>query len=198
MNKQNSSENLSMFDDDINEESGQIFINQNTIVSKLNVIKAEFLEVQTLSWEELFAGFDKIYAITYSSSVDFICKLLKKFETAEIIFGFESVMSNQLHEIFAYQDTTVTWLKEKSSENKIDLISRIESGSLKMFAAHTFLSHEKIYLLESNDGVKRVITGSANMSHSAFSGRQRENVEYFNSERLFDYYRGIFEDLKEY
>jgi len=194
MNKTNDFENMSMFDSG---ETEQISINQNNTVSKLEVVKAEFIEIQTLTWEELFEGFDKLYAVTYSSSVDFICKLLKKFETAEIIFGFEPVMSNQLHEIFAYQDATVKWLKEKSSANKIDLISRIENSSLKMYAARDFLSHEKIYILESNDGRKRVIMGSANMSNSAFSGKQRENIEYFDSERLFDYYREVFEDLKE-
>ena len=193
MNAKNAIENIMLFDDETD-------LNTQLNISappKLEVIKAEFIEIQNLNWEELFSGFDKLYAITYSSSVDFLCKLLKNFETAEIIFGFEPIMSNQLHEIFAYQDTTVKWLKEKSSENKIDLISRVENNSLKMYAARDFLSHEKIYMLESNDGGKRVITGSANLSNSAFIGKQRENLECFDSERLYHYYRGVFENLKE-
>ena len=69
MNKTNDFENMSMFDSG---ETEQISINQNNTASKLEVVKAEFMEIQTLTWEELFDGFDKLYAVTYSSSVDFI------------------------------------------------------------------------------------------------------------------------------
>ena len=193
MSKQNFAENISLFDDETTEDVQLIA----PTISKLDVVKAEFLEVQTLTWEELFTGFDKLYAIVYSSSVDFICKLLKKFETAEIIFGCEGVMSYSLAEIMAFQAKTLEKIKEDFSENKIDLITRIENNSLKMFVARKFLSHEKIYLLESNDGNKRVIMGSANMSNSAFSGRQRENISYIDGKRAFDWYHNIFEDLKE-
>jgi hypothetical protein len=64
--------------------------------AKLDVVKAEFVETESLSWEELFEGFDRLRAITYSSGIDFICKLLKMFERAEIIFGFEGVMAYTL------------------------------------------------------------------------------------------------------
>ena len=193
MSKKDTTENMSLFDDELTENS-QIIA---SAPSKLDVVKAEFLEVQTLTWEELFDGFDKLYVITYPSSVDFICKLLKKFETAEIILGCEDVISYSMAEIMAFQTPTLAKIKEDFSENKIDLITRLENGSLKMFVARNFLSHEKIYLLESNDGGKRVIMGSANMSNSAFSGRQRENISYIDGERAFDWYLNIFEDLRE-
>ena len=200
MSEQTTLENISMFDDlndNIIEEANQISINPNNTAIKLEVLKFKFIEFQNHSWEELFEGFEKLYAITYSSSVDFICKLLKKFEQAEIIFGLESVMSNELHDIFAYQSTTLSWLKEKSSANKIDLISRIDNNTLRMFVARNFLSHEKISLLESNNGRKRTILGSANLSNSAYSGRQRENTLYTDDDEAFDRYRVIFEYLKE-
>jgi hypothetical protein len=101
--------------------------------AKLDVVKAEFVETESLSWEELFDGFDRLRAITYSSGIDFICKLLKKFERAEIIFGFEGVMAYNLQEIMAYQIKTVEQLKEKSSKNKIDLIKRIDSNALRLY-----------------------------------------------------------------
>jgi hypothetical protein len=59
------------------------------------------------------------------------------------------------------------------------------------------LSHEKIYLLSAKGGRKRVITGSANMSHSAFGGRQRENITYVDGERAYDWYMGCYEELRE-
>jgi hypothetical protein len=61
--------------------------------TSLDVVKMQFEEAQTLTWQELFDGFDTLHAITYSSGIDFICKLLGKFATAEIIFGFEGVLS---------------------------------------------------------------------------------------------------------
>jgi len=60
---------------------------------QLDVVKADFIEVESLSWEALFDGFDTLYAITYSSGIDFICKMLKKFSHAEIIFGFDEILS---------------------------------------------------------------------------------------------------------
>ena len=108
MSEQTTLENISMFDDlndNIIGKTDQISINPNITATKLEVLKFKFIEFQNHSWEELFDGFEKLYAITYSSSVDFICKLLKKFEQAEIIFGLESIMSNELRDIFAYQNT---------------------------------------------------------------------------------------------
>ena len=164
---------------------------------QIDAVKAEFIETQSLSWEELFDGFDKLYAITYSSGVDFVCKLLRKFDNAQIIFGSENVMSFTFQEITAYQSKMIERLKEKSSKNKTDLISRIDDGALKLFVARKQLSHEKIYILESTDGRKRVVMGSANMSNSAFSGSQRENICYMDGDRAFDWYLGCFEELKQ-
>ena len=48
----------------------------------LDVVRMEYAGVETLSWQELFDGFDSLHAITYSSGVNFICKLLDKFQTA--------------------------------------------------------------------------------------------------------------------
>ncbi|MDR2733024.1 MAG: NgoFVII family restriction endonuclease [Spirochaetota bacterium] len=163
---------------------------------KLDVVRAEFAEAQTLSWEELFAGYTELFAITYSSGMDFICALLKKFEKAEIIFGFDEVISYSLQEIMAYQLKTVERLRERASKNKLDLIARIDDGSLRLLVARKQLSHEKIYILRAEDGRKRVIMGSANMSHAAFSGSQRENICYFDGERAFDWYHDCFAYLR--
>ncbi|GHU31411.1 hypothetical protein FACS1894172_06260 [Spirochaetia bacterium] len=162
----------------------------------ITVVKADFLEAYSCSWDALFDGFNRFYAITYSSSVDFICKVLKKIASAEIIFGFEKIISHSLQEVMAYQDVTIERLREGSSQNKIDLISRIDSGSLKLFVARKQLSHEKIYLLEADDGRKRVITGSANLSNHAFSGIQRENICYFDGDDAFNWYFDHFQRLK--
>ena len=74
---------------------------------KLDVVRMEYAGAESLSWEELFDGFDDIRAITFSSGVGFVSKLLARFATAEIIFGCEDVMSGPL----ILSDTPIFLLK---------------------------------------------------------------------------------------
>ena len=165
--------------------------------NRIEVVQMEFVGAKSMQWQDLFKGFDKMYAITYSSGMKFICDLLETFQYTEVIFGFEDVMTYSLQEIMAHQLKTIERLRLTSSKTKIDLVSKIDNGSLRMFVARKKLSHEKIYLLESTDGKKRVIAGSANMSYSAFSGKQRENISYIDGDKAFDWYKNSFNELKE-
>lgn len=58
-------ENLSLF----NWESAEQEQMPQNNSGNLDVVKMEFLEAETLSWKELFSGFDTLYAVTYSSSI---------------------------------------------------------------------------------------------------------------------------------
>ncbi|HNX29627.1 MAG TPA: phospholipase D family protein [Syntrophomonadaceae bacterium] len=164
---------------------------------QLEVVQMEFAGAESVSWQELFAGYDRLYAITYSSGIKFISELLQMYEYAEIIFGSEEVMSYNLSEIIAFQSKTLERVRAVFSKTKIDLVDRIDHNKLKLFVAKQKLSHEKIYLLEANDGRKRVIMGSANMSYAAFTGKQRENISYIEGDRAFDWYKDSFDELKE-
>ena len=186
--------NMSLFD--IEQTNEPLNFSSTLSSGKIDVVKMEFIEADTLSWNELFAGFDKLYAITYSSGIGFVCELLHKFTYSEIIFGCEEVMSYSLQEIMAYQLKTLERIRENISKMKLDLIAKIDDESLRMFIARKKISHEKIYLLEANDGRKRTIFGSANMSRSAFSGFQRENICFIEGEKAFDWYMDSFEKYK--
>lgn len=191
-----SNENLSLFDVDESIEitmASLIDIHTN----KLDVVKLDYIEAETMTWQELFAGFDTLHAITYSSGISFVCQLLKQFETAEIIFGCEDVISYSFQEVMAYQSKLIERLRTSANKTKQNLIERIDDSSLHLYVARTMLSHEKIYLLSAKDGKKRVIMGSANMSHSAFGGRQRENITYVDGDRAYDWYMGCYEELRE-
>lgn len=165
-------------------------------LNSLDIVKMEFAGVDTFSWQELFSGFDTLYAVTYSSGVDFIYRLIDLFEQAEIIFGSEEMMSYSLQEIMAYQYKMIERLKDTAGKMKIDLVSRIDKGSLRLFVARSVLSHEKIYLLSAKDGRKRVVMGSANMSRSAFCGYQRENICYIDGEEAYKWYMDCYTQLK--
>lgn len=186
-------ENLSLF----NWESAEQEQMPQNNSGNLDVVKMEFLEAETLSWKELFSGFDTLHAITYSSGIGFVYQLLEMFQKAEIVFGCDEVISYSLQEIMAYQCKTIERLRESASKRKIDLVARIEKGTLRFFVARNVLSHEKIYLLSAEDGRKRVVMGSANMSFAAFGGKQRENISYIDGDKAYDWYWDCYCQLKE-
>lgn len=188
--KNNNNYNLSLFDTD---EVKEQFDSSN----RLDVVKMEYIGAESVEWKELFDGFDKLYAITFSSGINFVYKLLNMFEYSEVIFGCESVISYNMSEVIAYQNNLIEKMREKASQSKINLLDKIDSGNAKFYVARKQISHEKIYLLESKDGRKRVIMGSANMSFNAFGGRQRENICYIDGEQAFEWYKDVFDSLKE-
>ena len=124
-------ENLSLF----NWESAEQEQMPQNNSGNLDVVKMEFLEAETLSWKELFSGFDTLYAVTYSSSIGFVYQLLEMFRKAEIVFGCDEVISYSLQEIMAYQCKTIERLRESANKRKLDLVTRIEKGSLRFYVA---------------------------------------------------------------
>lgn len=182
--------NLSFFETDNIQEQ---FESSN----KLDVVKMEYLCAETIEWKDLFYGFDKLHAITFSSGVNFVYRLLDMFEYSEIIFGCENVISYNMSEIIAYQNNLIEKMRENASKHKLTLLDKIDIGKVKFYVARKQISHEKIYLLEASDGRKRVIMGSANMSYNAFGGKQRENICYIDGEQAYSWYMDVYESLKE-
>ena len=187
-------ENLSLFDKTEDQAPTQLEITQ---AGTLNVVKMNFCGAENLSWQHLFSGFDSLHAITYSSGIGFVYRLLDLFKDAEIIFGCDEVISYSLQEIMAYQCKTIERLRETASKMKLDLVSRVKEGTLRFYVARSILSHEKIYLLSARDGRKRVIMGSANMSFSAFSGQQRENICYLDGDEAYAWYWDCYCGLRD-
>ena len=166
------------------------------VSKKIDVVKMDYIGAESVEWDELFSGFSDIKAITFSSGIGFIGKLLEMFKSSEIIFGCEGVMSYSLQEIVAFQNKLIERIKT-STKTTEKILNRIDAGDVHFYVARTQLSHEKIYLLSSIDGRKRVITGSANMSYNAFGGHQRENICYIDGDAAYDWDLGVFNSLKE-
>lgn len=178
-------------------DQDSMFDRQVKNINKLDIVKLDYCEAQSLTWEELFSGFDKLYAITYSSALGFISELIKLFEYTEIVFGYEGVIDYNIQEIMAFQQKIIEVIQEMTSKASINLIERIGDGKLSLYVADKKISHEKIYLLEANDGRKRVVMGSANMSYAAFGGYQRENIAYIDGDQGFDWYYQQYLELKK-
>lgn len=187
-------ENLSLFGE---VEHGKMLDKDLRAGELLDVVRMEFVEADTLRWQELFSGFDTLRAITYSSAIGFVYQLADMFEDVEVIFGCEDVLSYSLQEIMAYQCKLVDRMRETASKMKVDLMSRVEDNTLHFFVAREKLSHEKIYLLSASDGRKRVVMGSANMSYAAFGGRQRENICYIDGSSAYDWYLNSYNEFRD-
>ena len=183
-------EKLSLFDEQQTMENLDGVKDSN----HLDVVKLKYESCESLTWQKLFSGFDDLYAITYSSGIGFVCKLLDRFEQTEIIFGCEDVMDYSMQSIMAYQCKLIERMRNGAYKKLSD---RVENGTLHLYVARDVLSNEKIYLLSAKDGRKRVVMGSANMSASAFEGRQRENICYMDGDEAFDWYMECYQTLKE-
>lgn len=161
----------------------------------LSVVKAVYADTVETNWEELFDGFDRLYAITFSSGIEFVNKVINKFSYAEVVFGCEKIIANDIAAIMSVQIDSVQRLAKSKSAGS--LANRLDDGSLQLYVSRDTKSHEKIFILESADHKRvRVITGSANMSASAFCGIQRENIVCFDDEAAFSHYKVLFEILK--
>lgn len=75
-------ENLSFFDEQ------QTMENLNGVKDSkhLDVVKLNYESCESLTWQELFFGYDNLCAITYSSGIGFVCELLDRFEQADDYF----------------------------------------------------------------------------------------------------------------
>ena len=176
---------LSLFDLDEDTES----------TKKISIVEAEFKKIHTMNWEDLFQGFDELYAITYSSGIDFVSRVLTNFKYAEIIFGCEAVLEDNVAMVMSVQFSQLKFISKHKSANM--LAKRLEEETLKLLVSREIKSHEKIYILKADDGRVRVITGSANLSYSAFNSIQRENITYMDDNLAYEYYREQFEQFKD-
>ncbi|MDO4468010.1 MAG: NgoFVII family restriction endonuclease [Bacillota bacterium] len=165
--------------------------------SEIEVEELSYVSSKFMSWEELFSGYEDIKVITFSSGINFTYKLLDMFETAEVIFGCENVLSGAEKNIIAYQTMLIQELQKNESKLHNRILNRIDDGTAHFYISRTKLSHEKLYLLSSKNGNKRVVGGSANMSFNAFSGKQRERIYFIDGEDAYEHYLNVFEELKK-
>ncbi len=161
----------------------------------LSVVKAEFKDSERVGWHDLFDGFNELYGITFSSGIQFMEKVFESFEHVEMIFGCEGVMGDELATVISAQIKSVENLVKTKSAKRI--AERMQDGSIDISVSRDTKSHEKIFILKADDGRVRVISGSANMSASAFLGVQRENIVCFDDQAAFDFYKDLFDDFKE-
>lgn len=146
---------------------------------RMEVVEAGFVASKEMSVDDLFEGFDAIKVITYSSGMDFMAGIIGKFFDAEVVFGSPAVLDQKVSTVMNVERKVIETLALPKNVKKFS--ERLEDGTLRFFVSRDMRSHEKLYLLEGA-GRRRVITGSANFSGSAFFGVQREIVTVFDDD----------------
>lgn len=171
----------------------------------MDVVRAEACGVERFE-RGLFGGFETLRALTYTSSIPMIAGLLRDFEFAdfECVFGHDGVLSREAAEVLSFQRVVEQSLNEGfvgvagASEDRLrHIYSRAAEGSARFFVVKDAIAHAKIYLL-SGDGRKRVIVGSANLSETAFSGRQAETLVMFDDDDIaWEHYLAQYEAVRD-
>lgn len=174
--------------------------NYNNFEDVLCVNKIITQAREHVTLQDLFSGFDKIRIITYSYSLGFIEHLIKYFKYVEIIIG-----ADYIHEFdtdFKKLEAYVLSMGKYYNDEVAKLIKKyptvkqmLESGDLIIRVSRVIIDHRKVYILNDtkNSSHTRVITGSANMSMSAWFGNQMEIIDYDDGELRYEIESNSFE-----
>ena len=169
----------------------------------LRVARVRFESESKFSWA-LFDGFDRIRILTYSAGVSAIVRLLDRhgFNDFECVFGCENTLST-LREIMAFQQVAIgdtrAAIKNLPDERHAFILSRVREGQARFRVLRKQIAYAKLYLLENTEsGRTRALIGSANLSETAFGGRQSETLVCFDDDAAaWGHYLGMYESIRD-
>ena len=169
----------------------------------LRVARARFESESKFSWS-LFDGYDRIRILTYSAGVGAIVRLLDRhgFSDFECVFGCESTLRS-LRDIMAFQQVAIgdtrAAIKNLTDERHALILSRVREGQARFRVLRKQIAHAKLYLLEdTKSGRTRALIGSANLSETAFGGRQSETLVCFDDDDFaWGHYLGMYEAIRD-
>jgi hypothetical protein len=170
-------------------------------VDQIQVFDIRVLGTREVEWRALFEGFRTLKVITFSASVPAILDVAQMFEDLEITFGSERVLSREIAALeqattaagYRFTDALADqkafierFVRPALSRRGEQLLERVHDGSLRFRLLRQLPSHAKLYLLAGENRF-RAVTGSANLSVAALTGRQRET--FFVADGEADYGR---------
>ncbi len=171
--------------------------------SGLRVALARFESEEKFDWR-MFDGYDRIRILTYSAGVGAIVRLLDRHEFSdfECVFGCEGTLST-LKDILAFQQVAVgdvrAAIKNLPDRRHAFILGRVREGQARFRVLREQIAHAKLYLLENTrSDSTRVIIGSANLSETAFGGRQSETLVRFDDDpAAWDHYLGMYRTIRD-
>jgi hypothetical protein len=174
--------------------------------AEVQVFDIRITGTREVAWRALFEGFQRLKVLTFSASVPAILDIAQMFEDVEITFGSERVLSRELAALeqassaagyrftdaLADQKAFIEGLVRPALSGRGEqLLERVHDGTLRFRLLRQVPSHAKLYLMASESRF-RVVTGSANLSFAALTGRQRETFLVSDAEadhrRFMAYY----------
>ncbi len=169
----------------------------------LRVAHVRFESEAKFDWS-LFDGYDRIRILTYSAGVGAIVRLLERhsFSEFECVFGCEGTLRT-LKDIMAFQQVAIgdtrAAIKNLPDERHAFILSRVREGQARFRVLRKQIAHAKLYLLENTDtGSTRTLVGSANLSETAFGGRQSETLVCFDDDcSAWNHYLGMYEAIRD-
>ena len=118
-------------------------------------------------FDDLFDGYEKMYAVSYVISPDVLLDFYDKRGYTEL----EIIVGENLSESYKHN------LEQKPIEIVERLEELVEKGTLRIYVpSHTI--HTKLYILEKQDGI-RVIQTSANLTATAQDARRQTNYAWY-------------------
>lgn len=169
----------------------------------LRVADAQFIGESKFDWS-LFSGYDSMRALTYSASAPAIVRMLAdyEFERFECVFGSERTLGD-LKPVLAFQQVVMSdtraAIKGLDDARAVAILRQVSDGKAEFRVLRQRIAHAKLYLLENTkDGKRRVLIGSANLSETAFSGRQPETlVKFDNDEKAWAHYTAMYNMIRD-
>ena len=172
----------------------------------LEVVYASAKGSERFQRESLFGGFTSMHALTYTPSIPMIMGLLRDYdyEDFECIFGHSGILPRDAADLLSFQAVVDEKLNKGfvgisglSEERKKFIYDRAVDDSARFFVVKDTIAHAKIYILE-REGLHRVVVGSANLSETAFSGRQAETLIAFDNDDIaWDHYRRQYDAVRD-
>ena len=169
----------------------------------LSIVRARGSGVEPFDMN-LFTGFTSMKALTYTASIRMIVGLLRdhEYDDFECVFGHEGILRPDLSDVLAFQTAVDEQLSkafvgvQTSDERRHALFDLVATDRARFFVVKDKIAHAKIYLLERAD-LRRVVVGSANLSETAFSGRQAETLIVFdNDDVAWGHYTAQYEAVR--
>ena len=171
--------------------------------SGLRVARARFQSETRFSWS-MFDGYDRIRILTYSAGVSAIVRLLDEhsFSDFECVFGCENIL-HSFRDVMAFQQVAIgdarAAIKNLPDERHASILSRVRQGQARFRVLRKQIAHAKLYLLDNSESDStRVLIGSANLSETAFGGRQSETLVCFDDDdAAWDHYLGMYQSVRD-
>ena len=145
-------------------------------------------------------------ALTYTPSIPMIMGLLRDYDydDFECVFGHNGILPRAAADVLSFQTVMdeklnkgFVGIKGISDERRKVIYERAVNGTARFYVVKDAIAHAKIYLLEG-DNLRRIIVGSANLSETAFSGRQAETLIAFdNDDVAWEHYSKQYQSVRD-